>query len=608
MKNTGTRRFPAMISLILSVSLLLPAAVPAQDLSGPVMSADTVDYSSGSGLFSREDRQKGDDAPEPATRIPGQTTVEDLEEMNHGDLAMLFSKDGYLTFLRGRYSDQIIEDYEDGIRSLFGMESLLGLSKGSEFFCVYAERNRFGYTYYTYKQRYGDLTIQNAVLKIIVDPEGYGAGLACSFTPNIGIAPENETKITPEEAIEIVKQQYPSLDFRFYPEDTGETSYTDINDIAYHCWAIFTNIPEGEAVLSGERRYLEHLVTYDGYYLGYLAVVSTKELQQGDNVQEGAALAWFDGKEADTYTGTVTLHDGTIKELTVPVVYDPETRLYYLADLERHILVSDCYQYITSMKYQPFTSEDNTGWPEHYLIAYDSYIRVYDFYDSFGMHSVDGFGMPLLILSDYCDENGYPVDNAGFLGFLNGWSLFGASGVNDFSECLDVIGHEYTHAVTNYIRGGDIYQNESGALNEATSDIMGNLCEMILGDTQDTEWLIAENSGEAIRSMSFPWLYRQPVTVGGQFYYSMEKEPSIFNDLGGVHTNSSLVNHVAWQLWSEGLSLEDEYYLWREAMNLLTPQSGFREIHQALLFAAEIRQMDVKWLGLIDMLCEQAGY
>lgn len=37
-----------------------------------------------------------------------------------------------------------------------------------------------------------------------------------------------------------------------------------------------------------------------------------------------------------------------------------------------------------------------------------------------------------------------------------------------------------------------IYQNETGAINEAMSDIMGNIAEMLLGATDDTTWLMGK--------------------------------------------------------------------------------------------------------------------
>ena len=52
---------------------------------------------------------------------------------------------------------------------------------------------------------------------------------------------------------------------------------------------------------------------------------------------------------------------------------------------------------------------------------------------------------------------------------------------------LDVIGHELTHAVTE--RSSNlIYQYESGALNEAISDIFGTLVEYY--DNRNPDWEI----------------------------------------------------------------------------------------------------------------------
>ena len=161
------------------------------------------------GLRETWEKHKGGEEPEteagPQYNTSKQTTEEDILRMNHGDATLLYSEEGYLTFLRGKYCEEKVLNPEDGIATLSPMATLLGLSRGSEFFAVFGQTNRFGYTYFTYQQRYGDITIENAVLKIIVDPEGYTAGLISSFTPNIGIAPENEQAISKEEAGEITR-------------------------------------------------------------------------------------------------------------------------------------------------------------------------------------------------------------------------------------------------------------------------------------------------------------------------------------------------------------------------------------------------------------------
>jgi Thermolysin metallopeptidase, alpha-helical domain len=71
--------------------------------------------------------------------------------------------------------------------------------------------------------------------------------------------------------------------------------------------------------------------------------------------------------------------------------------------------------------------------------------------------------------------------------------MFGNS--SDLESALDVVGHEYTHAVIAYAlgdgNGTPLDYGESGALNEAYADIMGSLIE---GKTGEDRWLIGEDS------------------------------------------------------------------------------------------------------------------
>ena len=160
----------------------------------------------------REANQDSCTADEPGTAPYNNTpqlSEDDIRQMNQGNAEFLYKDQRYLTFLRGKFYDEQVTDAEKGVESLMGIANLLGLSKGSEFFAVYGEQDEYGYTYLTYKQRYGDLTLENAVLKIILDPQGYTAGLVSSFTPNVGIAPEEEFSITAREAEQIVLIFYP---------------------------------------------------------------------------------------------------------------------------------------------------------------------------------------------------------------------------------------------------------------------------------------------------------------------------------------------------------------------------------------------------------------
>lgn len=105
-----------------------------------------------------------------------QLLEEDIQAMNGGKARFVYGDEGYVTFLQGRFSEDKIEDYEQAVAALQSVSGLIGLGAGSEFFCVSGSQDDDGYTYYTFQQRYGDVTVMYATLRVVVDPDGYAAG------------------------------------------------------------------------------------------------------------------------------------------------------------------------------------------------------------------------------------------------------------------------------------------------------------------------------------------------------------------------------------------------------------------------------------------------
>lgn len=514
-----------------------------------------------------------------------QLTAEDIQRMNGDKAHLMFNDAGYLTFLNGKFSDQKIEDHEDAVAALNGVATLLGLGAGSEFFAKYGGKDDGGYTYYTFQQRYGDMTVLNGTLKIVVDPEGYTAGLSCSFTPNMGIA-EDVGRITPEQAADVIKSTYSELELTYYPEYTAEVAFT-YQTVVYSAYAVYTNNPD--MTKSFDIAYYEHFVSFDGEYLYSVPVASPTT----KNAEVYQAEAYFEGLEPATYSGDVLLYDGSVWHIDVPIAYNPADGLYYLCDLERRIMVADYYAFAFQSRTLKFiTSTDGKSFMNNHLITYANYIRAYDFYNGLGITSVDDFGTPILVCVGYCDENKVPVNNACHFGIIDGWACFASSDAYTYSEALDVIAHEYTHGVTRYALSGSCYQNATGAINEAYSDIMGNICEMLSGATRDTQWLLAENTGEVLRSMSAPNDYYQPVSLSDPYYMPPTETPTMDNDLGGVHINSSLLSSVAYKICAAGMSLADASSLWATTIELITPLSEYEEVYAALLMSLEINGFD----------------
>jgi thermolysin len=117
---------------------------------------------------------------------------------------------------------------------------------------------------------------------------------------------------------------------------------------------------------------------------------------------------------------------------------------------------------------------------------------------------------------------------------------------NYLAGALDVIGHELTHGVTAYT-SGLIYANESGALNEAFSDMIGTSVRFYFRPSGSAGPLKAtyEIGDEVVtpgglRSMDNPALFGQP-----DHYSKLVVLPNTpAGDNGGVHINSGIANQA----------------------------------------------------------------
>jgi bacillolysin len=126
-------------------------------------------------------------------------------------------------------------------------------------------------------------------------------------------------------------------------------------------------------------------------------------------------------------------------------------------------------------------------------------------------------------------------------GLPAGVRLIDGSTVDFLAGGLDVVAHELTHGVTDF-SSGLIYQNESGALNESFSDMMGTSVEFFFqpagGGQRQADYQLAEDvwRPSGLRSMS------NPASLGDPDHYSRRFTGT--GDNGGVHINSGIPNQA----------------------------------------------------------------
>jgi bacillolysin len=218
------------------------------------------------------------------------------------------------------------------------------------------------------------------------------------------------------------------------------------------------------------------------------------------------------------------------------------------------------------------TDTDNS-WTDIPAIDGHAYIGwTYDYYfKRHGRRSLDNRDRPIVTLINGVSQQGsisLPADlfftfavnafwcgqcgpgNVGVMYFGNGFPsnfTLGGQTWTYLAGSLDVAAHELTHGVTES-SSGLIYLNESGALNEAFSDIMGTSVEFFYQPVGpglgQADFLIGEDSIRApssaglvgIRSMVNPFAFGDPD------HYSIRYTGS--GDNGGVHINAGIATHA----------------------------------------------------------------
>ena len=186
--------------------------------------------------------------------------------------------------------------------------------------------------------------------------------------------------------------------------------------------------------------------------------------------------------------------------------------------------------------------EDEVATDAHWgaEMTYDYYLLRH------GRNSYDNAGAKLVSYVHYDQD----YDNA----FWDGSCMTYGDGGSSYAPftSLDVCGHEITHGVTEY-SANLIYQYESGALNEAFSDIFGTCIEnYALNGAGD--WLIGEDfdlSGDGFRNMANPNADDQPDTYHGTNWYTGDL------DYGGVHYNNGVGNFWFYLLTEGGTGVND---------------------------------------------------
>lgn len=499
-------------------------------------------------------------------------TLETLRQRCGDTLVLLLDKNGNVTFVGGNFSDVKVKDIDSVRESLHCMMKLLNFPEDTtELYLTHVNTDSRGDIYYRFSAQEKETGYLYADTDIIVGTDMDGKVLCLSSSSGT----------------------------RYYNTELLEKT-VDWDEITARKEADGWTLCPGEPVLKYDAVLNQFVrVKYyekDGIVCEYRVAVSTDSsynideecYYQGMPTAESYSYDFYFKNDISTVEWTV--HDYYDNEVTLPMAYE-QGKGYYLLDKKRKIVGID---YSDSLVPHYFQNQGELA--TYYISAVSNIQSVWDTYHELGLFDDE---TPTSILFR---QNMLPFYQASC-----GYDC-GVLSVEIYSEdsvaTYDTIAHELAHGVLAMITGNLAYQNATGAINESYADILGNLLEMIavengsnLGQADADNWLYAEGvTGVALRDMAVPGNAGQPDRVGGE-YFEMDTNDryAAFNDYGGVHENSGILNRICYRMYAEaGIPKKELFLLWYDTLQQLNEDTDYGSIRRYMEYALRRHGLESK--------------
>ena len=451
------------------------------------------------------------------------------------------------TFIR--FSDNVNITHDNFYESL---NSEFGFRTEDKFELLKTSADKKGFVHYKYNQTYKGILVFGIQYNIH-EKNGIASSANGQYVPSLNVS--TEPQLNKDDAIKSAMKLIALKKYRWEdPKAEESIKKRSKNQNASH-------YPKPDLVLAAQNGDIKNGVFYLCWKFNIAGTALDKawtvfiDAKNGNLVNKTSLIA-------NDVVGTgQTLYNGS---QSIKCVFDQNSGYYLLEEYQRGPFSNQqIYTWTANQDVLPnwnnfqrlgslttTFSNDPAASNVHWGIE-----QAYDFYNLLGRNSFDDNGTYILNLVHY--------DNAYNNAFWNGYDTIMAYGDGDgaFMNALvglDVAGHEFSHAITEYT-AGLIYQGESGALNESFSDVLGTCIEAYTLGINNFNWTIGEDimvTDPYLRSMSNPKALpgSQPDTYGGiNWAPTGAQDP----DDGGVHTNSGVQNYWFYLLSVGGSGIND---------------------------------------------------
>ncbi|MBQ0041866.1 MAG: M4 family metallopeptidase [Lachnospiraceae bacterium] len=569
--------------------------------------------------------------------------VANLNSCTVEDLNYSLDDKGYVNFLGANFTDKKVFSAEDALACIDDLVILAG-AEGCEYVYFRDDVSPVsGYTYYVFNQVVSSdiddmvISYSNAQIRVIANDKGDVMGFSADVSPVDDVEKIDESNFVDQiEAEELVKSEL-SDGAQIFSDMTELSYWDDLNSVGNiisvrvaPVWVIYTNeVKEGKPYtiyLVYASRVNDEAVIVDRVATSTLKVMSdeyTSEIffegmEDGGYVEYTIDMEWAKQVENGGYVA------GDTMQVKVPIMYSPSQELYYLADYNDRIAVANCYDFNDGQEVNALVTEDPSdlySWrfasmegpdgqkyfcnPEYVITAYATMEKAFHIYkERYGYTSIDTSGMPILLLTylcwgDYPEEVEDMVMNANSMGQWHDWAVFGTSPT--FVGCVEVgtMTHEFAHGINGALTNFQ-YSNEEGAVMEGYADSIGEFLAYMYGYKDEAyKDVVGSEFSSPIRSFANPYDFKFAKYIGGPYYaWPVDSSLAAEFDNGGVHSNSSVVNYLAYSLFNNEnpdaatLSMGQMVDLFLETLYCANYNTGYTELGAYLLFAADSVGLD----------------
>lgn len=502
-----------------------------------------------------------------------------LMELNGDEFPYIDSDDnGVPNFIDGVFSEKTVSSAEEAVNALNDIHHIMQFENANqEFIEVYSENlNLDGQTnYYRLQQVYHNIPVYGHQLIVSTNSDGKIVSLSGHYLPELEI--NTQPLLTVENAKSLIVDKVGNAEMR----SDGLFIYTLNSNRPTLVWKITT---------------VEYV-----YYV---------------NASSGVIVD-MESNLLGTDIGTGIDMSG--EEINFPIYHSDNNNSYYMCDVSKKIYQLNSNHSSTAGSLVSVKNNTSQSWSQYpeAISAYSNISKTFDFYSNILGHSGANRALkPIYITVNYREKNSEAYANAYFTPAYSDKTVLRIGDYTNYAQALDVIAHEFTHAVNDAI-WDPVYFNEAGALDEAYADILGELIE-----NRKLEYIGEDLTSGTLRS------FIKPSDYGDSDNFSNHKEfcsksghhdcecgdsADHVCDNGNVHSNSGIINHAAYlmdQNWPESNHSEELATLFYKSMYYMassTPNQDFMDCRHAVLAAAKSMNMNDEKRAVIANSFESVG-